>query len=30
MEQALRKWMDASKTNPQDYLGLEENPITIF
>jgi len=30
MEQALRKWMDASKTNPQDYLGLEETPISIF
>ena len=30
MEQNLRRWMDASKTNPQDYLGLEETPITIF
>ncbi len=30
MEQTLRKWMDASKTNPQDYLGLEETPITLF
>jgi len=30
MEQKLRRWMDASKTNPQDYLGLEETPITIF
>jgi len=30
MEQKLRRWMDASKTNPQDYLGLEEQPITIF
>jgi choline-sulfatase len=30
MEQALRKWMDASKTNPQDYLGLKETPISIF
>jgi arylsulfatase A-like enzyme len=30
MEQALRKWMDASKTNPQDYLGLQEEPISIF
>ena len=30
MEQALRKRMDASKTNPQDYLGLEETPISIF
>ena len=30
MEQKLRRWMDASKTNPQDYLGLEEKPISIF
>jgi len=30
MEQTLRKRMDASKTNPQDYLGLEETPISIF
>ena len=30
MEQTLRRWMDASKTNPQDYLGLEETPITVF
>ena len=30
MEQRLRRWMDASKTNPQDYLGLEEQPISIF
>jgi len=30
MEQKLRRWMDSSKTNPQDYLGLEEEPITIF
>ncbi len=30
MEQKLRRWMDASKTNPQDYLGLEEQPITVF
>jgi arylsulfatase A-like enzyme len=30
MEQKLRRWMDSSKTNPQDYLGLEENPISIF
>jgi arylsulfatase A-like enzyme len=30
MEQKLRRWMDASKTNPQDYLGLEEQPIKIF
>jgi len=30
MEQKLRRWMDESKTNPQDYLGLEEKPITIF
>jgi hypothetical protein len=30
MEQQLRSWMDSSKTNPQDYLGLEETPISIF
>ena len=30
MEQELRRWMDRSKTNPQDYLNLEENPISIF
>jgi arylsulfatase A-like enzyme len=30
MEQNLRRWMDTSKTNPQDYLGLEEQPIQIF
>ena len=30
MEQTLRRWMDASKTNPQDYLGLEEKPISVF
>ena len=30
MEQDLRRWMDTSKTNPQDYLGLNEEPITIF
>ena len=30
MEQRLRRWMDASKTNPQDYLGLDEKPISIF
>jgi arylsulfatase A-like enzyme len=30
MEQALRGWMDRNRTNPQDYLGLEEKPISIF
>jgi choline-sulfatase len=30
MEQQLRSWMDSSKTNPQDYLGLQETPISIF
>ncbi len=30
LEQDLRRWMDQSKTNPQDYLGLNEEPITIF
>ena len=30
MEQQLRSWMDSSKTNPQDYLGLKETPISIF
>ncbi len=30
MEQALRTWMEASRTNPEDYLGVRQNPITIF
>ena len=30
MEQTLRRWMDESKTNPQDYVGLKEKPIEIF
>ena len=30
MEQALRTWMDETRTNPQDYLGVRQNPITIF
>ncbi len=30
MEQALRTWMAATRTNPQDYLGLKQKPIEIF
>jgi len=30
MEQALRSWMADTRTNPQDYLGLKQNPIEIF
>jgi choline-sulfatase len=30
MEQALRTWMDATRTNPQDYLGVRQKPIEIF
>ena len=30
MEQALRTWMDETRTNPQDYLGVRQKPITIF
>ena len=30
MEQILRKWMEKSHTNPQDYVGVKQNPIDIF
>ena len=30
MEQALRTWLDGSRTNPQDYMGVKQNPIDIF
>ena len=30
MEQALRRWMEETRTNPQDYLGLEQDPIGLF
>ncbi|MDP2311253.1 MAG: sulfatase [Pseudomonadota bacterium] len=30
MEQALRTWMDATRTNPQDYLGVRQKPIELF
>lgn len=30
MEQRLRTWMEATNTNPQDYLNLTETPISIF
>lgn len=30
IEQTLRTWMDKTRTNPQDYLGIRQKPITIF
>lgn len=30
MEQELRTWMDETRTNPEDYLGVRQNPISIF
>lgn len=30
MEQELRGWMDQTRTNPQDYLGIRQKPIEIF
>ena len=30
LEQALRSWMDETRTNPEDYLGVRQKPITIF
>lgn len=30
MEQLLRKWMEKSHTNPQDYVGVKQKPIDIF
>ncbi len=30
LEQAVRKWMETTRTNPQDYLGIRQAPIAIF
>lgn len=30
LEQELRTWMQSVGTNPQDYLGVRQNPIEIF
>ncbi len=30
MEQEIRKWMEESHTNPQDYMGVRQKPISIF
>ena len=30
MEQALREWMERSHSNPQDYMGVRQKPISIF
>ena len=30
LEQSLREWMDETRTNPEDYLGVKQQPITIF
>jgi arylsulfatase A-like enzyme len=30
MEQDLRRWMETMGTNPQDYLGMQQTPISIF
>ncbi len=30
MEQALRTWMNATRVNPQDYLGVKQDTIEIF
>ena len=30
MEQALRGWMGTHGTNPQDYLGMRQKPISIL
>ncbi len=30
MEQGLRQWMEQSRSNPQDYLGVKQTPIDIF
>ncbi len=30
LEQSLRTWMDATRTNPADYLGVRQDPIKIF
>jgi arylsulfatase A-like enzyme len=30
LEQALRTWMDTTRTNPQDYLNQRQKPIELF
>ncbi len=30
LEQSLRGWMDGTRTNPQDYMGIKQKPIEIF
>jgi len=30
LEQALRKWMEESHSNPQDYFKVKQKPISIF
>ena len=30
LEQSLRTWMERTRTNPQDYLGVRREPIKIF
>ena len=30
MEQAIRYWMEQSHTNPQDYMGVRQQPISLF
>ena len=30
LEQDLRRWMDETRTNPEDYLGVRQKPITVF
>lgn len=30
LEQVLRAWMDKTRTNPEDYLGIRQKPITLF
>ncbi|MFH1467493.1 MAG: sulfatase [Pseudomonadota bacterium] len=30
LEQKLRGWMDQTRTNPQDYMGIRQKPIELF
>jgi arylsulfatase len=30
LEQALKRWMTDHGSNPQDYLGIRQDPIEIF
>ena len=30
LEQSLRGWMDETRTNPEDYLGVKQQPISIL